>query len=154
MNWAYVPAGLLLAMLSGLLTMARIAEDDPGFAVERDYYQKASDWDGALAQQAQNEKLGWQAELTVSELPGGRLSLSVKLRDRAGAPIPDAHVSVEAFHNARAANRVALELSPGPTGYAAVIPPQRAGLWEFRLSARAGSDRFTSVLRQQLGGRP
>jgi nitrogen fixation protein FixH len=150
MNWAYVPAGLLLAMLAGLLSLARIAKDDPGFAVEPDYYRKATQWDAEMAQRAENERLGWQTELAVATLPSGRLALTLRLRDRAGAPIEHARVALEAFHNARAATPLELTLEPGPTGYVAEIPPQRPGLWEFRLSAQAGSERFTTVYRRQI----
>jgi nitrogen fixation protein FixH len=154
MNWAYVPAGLLVAMVTGLLSLAHIAGDDPGFAVERDYYQKASHWDAAMAQQARNQDLGWQAELALTPLPTGMQALTLKLRDRAGAAIEGAHVTVEAFHNARAASPLDFELLPGPDGYAAVVDPGRPGLWEFRVEARKADERFTTVIRRSIEGRP
>jgi nitrogen fixation protein FixH len=153
-RWAYVPALLLAAMLLGLLTLARIAGDDPGFAVERDYYQKASNWNAEMAQQAENERLGWQPELAVERLSSGRLGLDLRLRDRSGVPVRDARVSVEAFPNARSAERLTLLLAPRGDGYTAELPSRSGGVWEFRLSVQAGSHRFTSVLRRELEVRP
>ena len=150
MSWAYVPAGLLAAMLGGLLTLAHIAGDDPSFAVERDYYRKASDWNAEMAQRAENERLGFRADLTLARLPSGKHALSLELRDRAGAPVSGARVTAVAFHNARAGRHLELDLRPEATAYTAEIPAQRPGLWEFRITALAGSDRFTTVVRRAL----
>jgi nitrogen fixation protein FixH len=149
-NWAYVPAGLLGTMLAGLLLLAHIAGDDPGFAVEADYYRKASQWDAEMAQRAQNERLGWQAELDVETLPSGKHAVALRLRDRAGRSIEGAAVAVEAFHNARASAPLSFRLEPQAGGYAAELLPQRPGLWEFRLDAQVGGNRFTSVQRPTL----
>ena len=46
-------------MLIGLGTMATIATRDPGFALERDYYQKAVNYDRVIAQRGENARLGW-----------------------------------------------------------------------------------------------
>jgi nitrogen fixation protein FixH len=147
--WAYVPAGLLLAMLAGLLTLARIAKDDPGFSVEGDYYRKASTWDAEMAQRARNDQLGWQVELAANEH-----ELEVTLRDRTGVAIQGARVQVDAFHNARAQQPRTLKLSATGDRYRAELGPARPGLWEFRLSAERGSERFTAVLRRDLGAAP
>ena len=84
----------------------------------------------------------------------GEHALSLRLRGREGRPIEGASVAVQAFHNARASALLELELGPAPDGYQAVLSPQRPGLWEFRLDIRAGGERFTSVQRLSLEGRP
>ena len=53
--------GTVLALtVAGNLWVMRIANADPSFSVEPDYYRKAVDWDSTMAQRARNEALGWQ----------------------------------------------------------------------------------------------
>jgi hypothetical protein len=149
--WAYVPVVLLVSMLGGLGLLTSIAVDDPAFAIEKDYYQKAVLWDRELAQQRQNAELGWHAELELSALPARRMELRAVLRDARREPIRDATVSVEAFPNARAGQRVSLRLESGEGGiYRGVMAAGRGGLWEFRLRAVRGSEKYTETVRQDV----
>ena len=59
--WAWVPATLLGAMLLGLGTMAYIAIDDPSFALEPNYYDKAVHWDRSQAEARSSQALGLPA---------------------------------------------------------------------------------------------
>lgn len=151
-RWAYVPAGLLIAMLGGLLLMARIASDDPGFAVERDYYRKAVGWDAEQAQLAENQRLGWT--MTAEALPraGGRAVVRVGLRDGQGRPVTGARVTFEAFHNARAGDLRSGEARAVGQDYELDLGAVRPGLWELRLTAQAGTDRYTAVVRREIRG--
>jgi nitrogen fixation protein FixH len=136
----------MVLMLAGLGTLARIATDDPSFAVESNYYQKAVAWDSTMAQLAENERLAWQAELAIA---GG--AVVVQLTDKQRRVVPGVNVTLEAFPNARA-NRVLKvqlhELTPGR--YGTKLAVDRAGLWEFRLTAQRGTDRYTATLRQEV----
>lgn len=146
--WPWVPAALLTCMLAGLGTMAAIAMRDPGFALERDYYQKAVAYDGVIAQRAVNARLGWNVDADVGRAssPEGTL-LVIRLTDAAG-PVRGAHVSVEALRNAAAAVVLEAELAErSPGKYACRLPMRHGGLWEVRVTAKRGSDRFTSVER-------
>jgi hypothetical protein len=146
--WAFVPAGLLVTMLAGLAVMAAIAAADPGFAVEKDYYQKAVAWDGELEQRADNARLGRTLTLDARALPGARAALVVGVSDASGNPVRGAKIDVEAFPNARSGDRQRLRLGTG--GYAGDLKLTRAGLWELRFTVTRGSERSTHVLRVDL----
>ncbi len=148
--WPWVPVVLLTTMVGGLLFMAKIATDDPGFAVEKDYYQKAVAWDDHRAQLAENGRLGWKLSLET-KTSGRDMELVAKLTDDHGRPVPGATLHVEAFANARAGHVVSAELSAAPDGtLRGKLPMYRAGLWEFRFSAEHSGARFTKVIRQDV----
>ena len=113
--WPWVPVVLLTSMVGGLLYMAKIATDDPGFAVEQDYYQKAVAWDDHQAQSAENTRLGWNLTLETRTV-GRDVQLVAKLTDDRGHALPNAKVRVDAFANARAGHIVSADLSTGPDG--------------------------------------
>lgn len=149
-RWAFVPIGLLAAMLLGLGSMAAIAMDDPGFALERDYYQKAVRWNDVQAQAEQNSRLGYKLELTATT-QSNESELELRLRNAEGAPLSGAHITAEAFAVARSANVRELsfhETAPGT--YAATPGALRAGLWEIRCRVERNRERFTHTLRAEL----
>jgi hypothetical protein len=140
-------------MLAGLGTMATIATQDPGFALERDYYKKAVAYDDEIAQRAENERLGWSIETEVGPVTSGsERRFVVRARDGAG-PIAGARVNVEALRNATAQHPLAAELVEQKAGeYEGRLPLRGAGLWEFRLTLERGGERFTKVERQDVSG--
>ena len=155
------PAGRLVPALLGVLalvvlgangTLVYLATSDPSFAVEEDYYQKALDWDAKRAQDAHNAELGWTLELALGgRTAEGRVTVTVSLRDAAERPIEDARVRLAAFHNARAAHVLRAELDHAAgASYAAALPLVRPGLWEFRIEAERGAERFTVVTMREL----
>jgi nitrogen fixation protein FixH len=148
--WAYVPIGLLIAMLAGLATLAAIAIDDPSFAVERDYYQKAISWDARREQERQNVALGWKIAFDLTRVSAG-YELRARVTDRQGNELSGASVDVEAFHNARAATIADIALKEREPGmYVALMPIARSGLWEFRFRARRRGDRFSTTIRRDI----
>lgn len=143
-----ISAVLGLSVAVNLAVMA-VAGNDPSFAVEPDYYQKAVDWDRHAAQQAASNALGWTAEVTLEPGPSPRLNL--RLRDGTGLAIEGAAVSVEAFHIARAADFLKTDLREDASHlYSGQMGVHRPGLWEFRLTATRGIDRFETVVRKEL----
>jgi nitrogen fixation protein FixH len=148
--WAFLPVGLLGAILCMHAVLLAGVLDDPSFSVESDYYQKAVSWDAKMAQDRDNARLGWSAEITAAVgATGGRVA--VALRAPGDVPIERARVGIEALHNARASrvHRAALEeIAPGL--YASALPLDRPGLWEFRVVAEKGADRFTQVVRRDV----
>lgn len=148
MLWAMAPAGLLGAMVAGLVVMAVIASNDPGFALERDYYAKAVSYDQEIAQREQNQKLGWRVEAKSGAIDAtGRAALVVRVTDGAG-PIAGARVQVEALRNASASRVVEASLIEARPGeYRAELDLRRGGLWEFRLEILRSGERFTEVSR-------
>lgn len=145
------PAWIIGPALVGLITVSTMigaaaliyhAHADPSFAVESDYYDKAVHWDDSAAQERRNAELGWR--LSISAEPSDGLKLIIV--DALGLPIDGASVSVEAFHNARSADRVAL--APADSGggvYRQAAEFARPGIWEFRVVARRGEETFTAV---------
>jgi hypothetical protein len=151
--WALLPVLLLTLALAGLGTMAAIATRDPGFSLERDYYQRAVHWDREQAQLRENQRLGYR--LTLDSVDGG--DIVVRLRDSSGRDIKGASIHAEAFANARAANVRELAFSEDASGaYRGRLDSARPGLWEFRFRVERAKERFTEVVRGDVpaGARP
>jgi nitrogen fixation protein FixH len=145
--WALVPVILLTASVTGLGTMASIAVRDPGFALEKNYYERAVHWDREQADRAASSRLGYRVVLTV-EPSAGAPEIVVKVVDRQGAAIRRATVSAEAFANARAGERRSLAFTEQVDGtYRATLERPRPGLWELRLSVLDGDARFMETVR-------
>ena len=154
--WIGIVITLAVVVVGANLILAWVAVTDPSFAVEEDYYQKAMAWDDKRAQDQRNSALGWtlEFELAQQHAPDGTLSIRVRLRDGAGDEIPDARISVETFHNARASRILRADLGRTDGGaYAAPLAIYRPGLWEFRFEARHGGERFTHTEVKEVGWR-
>lgn len=151
--WPLGLVALLVASAGANIALVVITARDTSFAVEPDYYAKALAWDETMAQQARNEALGWSLGLRVDPAGArGEATVTVRLDDRAGAPIEGAQVAVEAFHNARASRVLSAVLTPEGRGYAASMPLDRAGLWEFRLRITRGPEVFVATLTRDVTG--
>jgi nitrogen fixation protein FixH len=147
--WAWVPALLLVGLVgTQLVVLARVLED-PSFAIEKDYYQQAVDWDAHQARQRRSRALGWQAKALADPVPASGLTrLSVRLTDARGQALVGAQLSMLAFANTRSAQSihgVLKETTPG--FYEASLGRARSGLWEVRLNAVRGADVYEAVLR-------
>lgn len=145
-RWPVAVVLILGACVAANVWIIRIANADPSFAVEPDYYQKALRWDDELAQRERNRALAWQLTPTLSSIsPDSGVELRVSLRDPLGAPLGNAIVSVVAMHNARAGEPLDARLHRSGSGdYVARLPMTRPGLWELRFDVRQGSDHFTA----------
>jgi nitrogen fixation protein FixH len=149
--WFLMPIVLLGGLLSMLAVMIGIATHDDGFAVEPDYYQKATRWDETAARQRLSDELGWSSNVALTALAPGS-QLSIELLDAMRAPITGARVEVEAFHNARAADIEHAVLSEAGGGrYHTALRSTRPGLWEVRITAvGAGGERYLHTARLDL----
>jgi nitrogen fixation protein FixH len=148
LRWPIAVAAILAATVGANIYVAVLANDDPSFAIEPNYYQRAIHWDDEMAQARRNDALGWHLAPTLAPIAGGRALLVVRLTDAGGATIQDAAIRVAAFHNARAGDVRDADLHPrGDGSYAAAIAMQRAGQWELHFQATRGSDRFTALER-------
>jgi nitrogen fixation protein FixH len=148
--WAWVPALLLGSMLAGLGTMAYLAIDDPSFALEPNYYDKAVHWDRSQTEERKSQALGLRLSLArpLSISIRGEIELVVGIRDRQDLPLRGATVKLEAFPNAfatRAQQVVFHEEAPGV--YRAKLAHGVRGLWELRFHVPQGSSHFRQVLR-------
>jgi nitrogen fixation protein FixH len=120
------------------------ASSDPnGTVVEPDYYRKAVEWDRTMARRSASVELGWIARASLSETAG---VLNVQLADSSGAHIADAEVTATLIHNREASTPLIVSLTAAGNGaYAVDVPSLRSGLWEVRVVARRGGDRFEST---------
>jgi nitrogen fixation protein FixH len=150
--WALVPVLLLGSMLVGLGTAAYVAIDDPHFALEPNYYDKAVHWDQAQADSRKSAALGLQLTLApLSADVAGKVRVELTALDRASAPLEGAVVELDAFPNAFASHvqHVTLrETRPGV--YSGELVRSVPGLWELRLSVKRGADTFRQVLRRDV----
>ena len=149
--WAYLPALLLGSMLAGLAVLTYIAVDDPHFALEPNYYDKAVHWDRGRAEARRSRETGFSVELAPLVEHQGVATVELTLRDRASQPVAGANLMVEAFPNAYATRveRVRLrEVSPGK--YVGELRRAVPGLWELRLNARAGNADFQQIVRRDV----
>ena len=147
-GWPLGVVAILAATVGLNIWVLRVANDDPSFAIEPDYYQKAVDWDSTMAQQRRNLALGWHLAPTLGAFTtrdGARLQ--VTLTDASGASIADATVKVAAFYNARANDVIDTTLHPDSSGYGATLPVKYGGVWELQFDVNRGGTRFTSTSR-------
>lgn len=149
MWWPIGITGVLAATVAANIWVAVIANDDPSFAIEPDYYRKAVTWDTTLAQAHHNAQLGWR--LTPSFGPiaaNGEARLSATLTDSTGMAISDAVVRVVALHVARANELHEASLTATGAGeYGTELDARRPGQWELRFDVQARSTHFTDVAR-------
>ena len=149
MGWPIGVAVILGATVAANIVVMRIANDDPSFAVEPDYYRKAVHFDSTMAQQRENISLGWGIQTQIDSIGDGtHTRLTVQLRDASSYPLPGARVAVMARHNARANDTLTAVLTEAAPGmYSAELPIARAGEWEVRVDAAHGSQRFSASSR-------
>ncbi|MES2305539.1 MAG: FixH family protein [Gemmatimonadota bacterium] len=135
------------------IVLARVANSDSHFAVEPDYYRKAVGWDSTMAQGSRNHALGWQVIPHIGPVASrGTTPLELEIRDATGEPLVGATVSVDAMAVAYAndAEQRDLPATAQPGHYAAPVNMAHTGLWEYRVSAFRGTERFTANLRLDL----
>jgi nitrogen fixation protein FixH len=140
-------------MLVGLGTLAYVAIDDPSFALEPDYYDKAVHWDETQAEARASEALGLKLELTapLAVAAGGKVKVQLSVKDRRDLAFSGAEVTLEAFPNAYAGRtqRLSLtELAPGV--YGGELSRGVPGLWELRIVVTQGGLHYGEVLRRDV----
>jgi hypothetical protein len=151
--WAWVPAGLLGAMFVGLGSMAYVAVNDPGFALEPNYYDKAVHWDKSQAEAQASHALGLQLGLQkpLALDSSGQVRLALTVSDRTGAALTGADVKVEAFPNAAASHVEVLQLKElAPGVYSGKISRGVRGLWELRVSVKRSDLSYREALRRDV----
>lgn len=149
--WAFVPAAILASLIGFQVWLVGGALSDPSFAVEDDYYAKAVSWDAKMAQDKENARLGWRADVLFATAQPGQARVTLRLLDAKNRALPGAHVEVEAFSIARSTHVARAPMTEGPGGeYSATLPAARLGQWELRFDVRREGDRFTATERRDL----
>lgn len=149
MGWPIGVATILAATVAANIVVLRIANDDPSFAVEPDYYRKAVHFDSTMAQERQNLSLGWGFDAAFDSIgTSGQTRVAVRLRDASQSPLPGARVALMARFNARANDTLtAIMREEAPGTYVTTLPITHAGQWEVRVDATHGSQRFSTSAR-------
>ena len=127
---------LLLGMSATIqFSAAYLASRGNAAEVERDYYDRAVEWDAYQAEVAASEALGWSLEITSEPLvvPGQARIATLRITDAEGAPVEGLAGDVHAFQTANVdeAHQLRMqELEPGV--YRAAYAPARYGNWIWR----------------------
>lgn len=147
--WPMGITAILCSTIAANLFVMRLANDDPAFAVEPDYYRKAVQYDSTMAQERRNLALGWQVTADFEPItPDGPTGVRVDIHDAAGHPVTSATVAVMARFNARANDTLTtglVERVPGE--YAADLPIRTPGEWEVRIDVVRDDARFSARRR-------
>lgn len=138
-----VTAALVFTVGVNVVMLVAATADPNGTVVEPDYYRKAVDWDRTMARRAASAALGWRATATLGALDGATRPLAVRIVDRDGAAVIADEVHATLIHNRKASTPRELTLRRDASGQYRVDAPERlGGLWELRISARRGDERF------------
>lgn len=151
-GWPVGIVAVLGATIVANLWVMRVANSDPSFAIEPDYYQKAVAFDSTIATERRSLALGWTATTSIAATDtAGRPMLTVTIVDAQRQPVQGATVSVVALANARANDiRTATlhEVSPGR--YQSTLAASFAGQWEVRVDAVRGAEHFVASTRTDM----
>lgn len=143
--------GLLVMQIGLCLIGIYYATRSNANVVESDYYDKALHWDQQVATEQASAALGWTAKMNISAVPDMQANRTfvLEMKDRDGRPITGAKIRMIYFHHANARHVEQTELRDLSNGfYSATIAAARPGLWEFRLVAERGKEKF--VRREQM----
>lgn len=149
-RWPAAIIAVLVGQVGFGLWMSHVANDDPHFAVEPNYYARAVNWDATMAQSRRDRALGWQAVATLTRAAGTGATLRIVLTDSTGAHVVADSVTVEALAIARSTVVDTVPLARDSAGYTAPIAVAARGLWEIQLRAVRMHDVFTAKLRTEL----
>ncbi len=145
--WPWSLTIVLGLTVAGNAWLWRVANSDPSFAVEPDYYQQAIHWDSTTARSRRSAALGWSVDASLTAVANGT-QLRVTVRDPDGQPMQDVRLSANARHTARAAIIYPLVFTPTiDSGFLGTVPSTRSGRWEVRLSAVRATDHYVATLR-------
>ncbi|MBM4342729.1 MAG: FixH family protein [Deltaproteobacteria bacterium] len=152
-HWPLWVVGLLAIPVAAHAYLIAKALHDPGLAVERDYYTRAVAWDAEMDQQRKNAALAWQVSGEPGPLHADGASLRVHVRGADGQPVANAVVQVRARHNARPSE--AADATGTTDAQGAVTVALRGlrstGLHGFAIAVTAGDNRYTALLRRDIG---
>jgi len=150
-----LPVALLLMSVSIQLTAAIIASRGNDAEIERDYYDRAVNWDDYQKLVAASRELGWTVKIEPEELlgPGAPMGVLFTVKGSNGEPIEGLTGRIDAFQNAHVDEMHALELQEiGPGFYHSTMRPLRSGRWVWRIRLERAGEVFVGEQREQLFG--
>ncbi len=154
-GWPIGIAVILFGTVAANIGVILLTKDDPSFAIEPDYYRKAVAWDSTQALAARSAALAWQVAAHVTSSDGGAAVLTLDLTDTTGAAVRSVRLAGALLHVARANDVQTVTFTETETGrYVATVSMARTGVWELRLTADRGADRFVQTVRLDTGEPP
>lgn len=148
--WPTAIVTVLVAQIGFGIWMARVARDDPHFAIEPDYYARAVNWDSTMAQSRLDKALGWRASIAMARADVRSATVRLDLTDSTGTVVDADSVVAELLPVAHAGRIDTLALTRDGSAYRATMPVAANGLWEAQVRAHRGSALFTAKLRTEL----
>lgn len=138
---------LLFAIQSTILgTALKLAIGDPALAVVPDYHQAALNWDQSHRASLASDRLGWDANVIVSDVSDakGQRAVSVELRDKQGQTLDHLDVDAIVYRHADAAAFEAIDLlNTGDGRYLGMASMPQRGLWQLELSIGGAGEPMT-----------
>lgn len=148
-----LPVALLLMSVSIQVTACVVAGGGNAAEIERDYYDRAVNWDDYQKQVAASSALGWTVAVQPGELSevGALVGVTLVVTDADGAPVEGLAAHAEAFQNAHVDEMHHLDLQEiSPGSYYTTMRPERTGHWVWRLRLERDEQLFVGEQRAQL----
>jgi nitrogen fixation protein FixH len=144
LRWILIVIGLLVGNVVAVVVLITAAGPATADRVMPDYYERAAHFDDVIADADASARLGWRIETTLA---GD--TLTVRVRDAAGAPVSRARVGVTGYPRAHAAATIALPLlerdAAGEPGvYRVAIGAPRRGWWDLTVRADRGVEGYVA----------
>ncbi len=140
-TWTFIILGLLGSQLSIGVVAVVLAHQGDSKQIIPNYYQRALAWDDSMAAQRESDKLGWRAELQVSEAldAQGERPITIVLRQHDGSPVLGAQGTLRIYHNKFINQAMDLPVSELSSGvYRTTAPMHQKGVWQFALRMQQG----------------
>ncbi len=152
--WPFAIVAVFVLNASVMAWVMVVSHRDHSFAVEKDYYTKALNWDEHARERDASDALGWTAT-AVFETDAPRTLLVVRIADRDSSPVADASVIVHAFHRSYPAEAQTLALAErAPGEFACPVADPRAGWWCIQIDAVRADERFRAECLAGFGIQP
>lgn len=155
-RWPLGIVGIILCFFiaDGLLIYTALRDYD-AIKPDADYYERAVHHDEFQQRIRRAKQAGLEAKITVAEAPIPTMPrrVDVLVQDGKGEPVGGLEGKLIAIRpsDARLKNEGTLIAVPGQDGlYRLLLKVPVAGLWEFELEARRGSDDYLMIVRQDV----
>jgi len=134
--WVFV--GLFLIVLAVNGTMITIAVSTFTGLETTNAYEKGLTYNDRLAAAAEQESLGWEADLSVTPKGERRVMLSLEFSDQLGNALTSADVEATLLRPVQEGHDMTVHLhDQGNGNYSAAVDLPLAGQWDIQLTAKA-----------------
>lgn len=152
--WLFVGLFLLVLAVNG--TMIVIAVSTFTGLETTNAYEKGLAYNKNLAAAAEQERLGWQAELETVQQGGRQVTLALTLIDRLGSPVTRAAVEALLLRPVQEGHDLTVQLKEQGQGrYQARVDLPLPGQWDVQLTATARESTYRLAERIHVAaGKP